>query len=302
MQNIDEAANIGPKQTSASVTFVGVPRAQEQIHLINRFKDEGRFEFTGYPNEKGFLGKIVSAPFRAKNRNDAEQKAYRVLSGSLSNISIHQDIPLEIVQRETVELLTGNTQTSISIPFLEAPLAIAPTAQPSTEFRGYASLYREALGTASTVYRFLCLYKIVEAIKARRTRALRQAKRAGVPAPTHQEVLPSNDKEVVKWLNALFPIKPDWDAMALATAVPQEIRGKELMDAIEGTLSPLRVNIAHALLTPSGELTMSVDELLHINQVNRWVTFLKCAVRRLLKNEFPKEFLPYLKEDGTIVP
>jgi hypothetical protein len=26
----------------------------------------------------------------------------------------------------------------------------------------------------------------------------------------------------------------------------------------------------------------------------------RCMARRMLKNEFPTQFLPYLKEDGTI--
>ena len=32
--------------------------------------EDGDFQFSGYPNDKGFLGKFVSVPFRADNRND----------------------------------------------------------------------------------------------------------------------------------------------------------------------------------------------------------------------------------------
>lgn len=271
-----------------------------EIRIYARTED-GAFVFTGFPNEKGFLGKITSAPFRASNRNDAEEKAYRALSGSLSNWSIHLDIPLEIAQLETVEIITGNIQTSIVMPNLEAPFSVAPTTTLTPEFRGYAGLYREALGSSSPVYRFLCLYKILEGVRARRKRIARRDKKAGKPVVAHLELLPKTEAEVVKWLNAIFPIRPDWDAMALASAVPLEVRGREITSVIDDLLAPLRIDVAHALLTASEELTLSVDELLHVRKINRWLSFTKCIVRRVLKNEFPSEFLSYLKEDGAIV-
>jgi hypothetical protein len=125
--------------------------------LIAGHTEDGFFQFIGLPNERGFLGKVESAPFRAKDRADAEAKAYRALASSLSNWSIHLDVPLQVYQIDTVEMATGNTQMSLVTPFWEAPLAIAPTAEMKPEFRGYASLYREALSSSSTVYRFLCV-------------------------------------------------------------------------------------------------------------------------------------------------
>jgi hypothetical protein len=148
------------------------------------------FAFTGYPNEKGFLGKIVSAFFQAQDRSDAEHKAFRAIAPALSNWSAHLDIPLEIVQRETKELATGNIQTSIVVPYLEAPFAVAPTHRPSNDFRGYSSLYREALSCSSSVYCFICFYKIIEGLRARRTRLERAARRSGMTHAAPAEVLP----------------------------------------------------------------------------------------------------------------
>jgi hypothetical protein len=88
--------------------------------LISGVTDDGVFQFTGFPNERGFLGKIESAPFRAQNRADAEKKAYRALASSLSNWSIHLDIPLEVYQIDTIEMITGNTQMSITTPGVPA--------------------------------------------------------------------------------------------------------------------------------------------------------------------------------------
>ena len=90
--------------------------------------------------------------------------------------------------------------------------------------------------------------------------------------------------------------------MTLESIFRAEAVGKKFGDVIDKILAPLRVNVAHALSLKSGELTLSVDELLHTQQVNSWLPLTKCIVRRLLKDEFPNEFLCHLAEDGTIVP
>jgi hypothetical protein len=64
----------------------------DQIKIYARTPN-GAFEFTGFPNEKGFLGKVVSEPFHANDRNDAERKGYDALIPALSNWSVHLDIP-----------------------------------------------------------------------------------------------------------------------------------------------------------------------------------------------------------------
>ena len=61
--------------------------------LINGISPDGQFQFTGLPNERGFLGKIVSEPFNANGFSDAELKAYRALVPTLSNWSVHSRRP-----------------------------------------------------------------------------------------------------------------------------------------------------------------------------------------------------------------
>jgi hypothetical protein len=130
--------------------------------------DDGDFVFTGFPNQAGFLGKIESEAFLANGFSDAEQKAYRALASSLSNWSVHLDIPLHIHQVDSVQVTTGNSRMSMTTPFWEVPFAVAPTAQLQPGFRGYASLYREALSSSSSVYAYLCFFKIIEGIISRR--------------------------------------------------------------------------------------------------------------------------------------
>jgi hypothetical protein len=271
------------------------PGNEDAVEIkIDCTTEDGHFVFKGVPNKRGFLGKISSEPFSATCRRDAEERAYRALSPSLSNWSVHLDIPLEICQMETFEITTGNIQASIVTPHFEAPFAVSPTAQLPTEFRGLASLYREALNTNSAVYQFLCFYKIVEALRARRKRLLRRAKKLGVPCSLPIEVLPGTESEIADWLRSLFYARPDWDLLAIESAVPSELRGEEIGHVIDSVLEPLRDKVAHALTTAKGDLTLSADELLHSRQVTLRLPTMKCIVRRMLKNDFPSEFLSHL--------
>lgn len=287
--------------TKPAFTPPGNPDA-DQIKIYGK-TDDGVFAFIGYPNSKGFLGKLVSDPFKASDRQDAKRKAFRALASSLSNWAVHLDIPIEVYQVDIVELATGNTQMSLINPYLEAPFSVTPTAQMKPDFRGYAGLYREALASSNVVYRFLCLFKIIEGLRARRKRVEREAKKLGMAFTPIIEVLPSTTDEE-KWLNAIFPIRRalNWDRMALESAVPHEVRAMEFSLVLRDILEPLRNNIAHALTSSTGELTMSADELLHTEEVNKWLALTKCIVRRMLKNDFPNEFLTYLREDGSFSP
>ncbi len=268
--------------------------------LIQGDTEDGHFEFTGFPNSRGYLGKITSKPFHANDLMDAARKCYRALASSLSKWSAELDIPLHVFQVESKELRTGNSQMSIVTAFRETPLATRPRAQLDKEFRGYASLYREAL-SSTAVYQFLCFFKIIEAIIARRKRLERKAAREGTSFSRAEEAIPGKPNQFVSWLRALFHIQRDWDQMSLESIFQPEAFGKQCTEVIADVLRPLRDKIGHALgLLEGEELTLSADELLHTEEVNRWLPLTKCIARRMLKNEFPSEFLPYLKEDGTV--
>jgi len=268
--------------------------------LISGDTDDGHFEFTGLPNKRGYLGKLQSKPFRANDLMDAARKCYRALASSLSKWSAELDIPLHVFQVESKEVRTGNTEMSIVTAFREAPLSTRSAAQLGKEFRGYASLYREALSSAA-VYQFLCFFKIIEAITARRKRLERQAAREGKPFSRPDEVVPKTPEQFIPWLLALFHVQREWDEMSLESIFQLEARGEQCTDLIATVLKPLRDKIGHALgLLQGEELTLSADELLHTEEVNKWLPLTKCIVRRMLKNEFASDFLPYLKEDGTV--
>lgn len=223
---------------------------------------------------------MVSDPFDANSFHDAEAKAHRALAPSLSNWAVHLDIPLSVVQVESVEVRTGNTQTGILTPHFVVPLAIRSTANLQPEFRGYASLYREALNSNSPVYQFLCLFKMIEAMLKRQARLGAEARRARKPFTREHETIPASSDAAIKWLNAIFSIRPNWDAMALTSLFPNEVAGKSLKYVIDTVLYPMRVDIAHAISSQSGELTLTVDEMLHTQNIHKWLPLTKCICRR----------------------
>jgi hypothetical protein len=259
----------------------------------------GAFEFNGFPNQRGFLGKVVSQPFQAIDRYDAERKAYDALVPALSNWSVHLDIPLEVQIVETMELRTENVGVRIVQPFLEAPFAVEATQPPyDSEFAHYASMYREALNSNSSVYRFLCLFKIIEGIRVRRARLGKEASGDRQKCVRPMEVIPNDDTRAKAWLDAIFPIHREWDGLTLSQMFPPESKGKRLMHLVVTELTNLRDQIAHSIMH-SGELSLSADDLVQIQRVNKWLPLTRSIARRMLKNDFPKQFLSYLKDDGT---
>ncbi len=263
--------------------------------LLKSAEDDGQFEFIGTANLRGFLGKLTSRPIQAQDRFHAEEVAFRALAPSLSEFSLQLDIPLEIAQIETKDLFTENCHVTFTVPFPDVPMVVAPVSKTLPDFRGVASLYREALNANSPVYQFLCLFKIIEALKIRRKKLHRDAKRGGAAYKSPTEILPTSYGEIRIWLDALFYARPAWDLTALDSAVPREVRAKTFDEVITESLNPLRVNVAHALFEDAGrELTISYDDLLDTRKIAKLIPLTKCIVRRMLKTDFPAEFLAHL--------
>lgn len=262
--------------------------------------DDGSFVFLGHANDRGFLSRL-EVELDANDFRNAENKAYRALAPSLSNWAVHLDVPVQIWRIHVTELSTGNQQISIVNPFDEMPFALAASGSMSAHFRAFAGLYREAANSNSPVYEYLCLFKIAEGIRNRRVRLAKEAAERGEKFTRPQERVPKEPTDFEPWLNAIYATRRKWDEMALESVFVAEARGRKINDLLDKELTDLRVDIAHTLSDESGEITLSVDEALHLAKVNHWLPLLKCIVRRMLKNEFPDEYLPYLQEDGTIM-
>jgi len=76
--------------------------------------------------------------------------------------------------------------------------------------------------------------------------------------------------------------------------VPHDLRGRKASDVIDNVLKLLRDKIAHALFGDGGELSLSSDDLTHTHSVASRLLITRCLVRRMLKNDFPNDFLSHL--------
>lgn len=259
---------------------------------------QGRITFEGLPNDAGFLSQL-RCDIQAVDFTDALLRTLRALAPALSDIAGQLDLPIAIGQTDVIELRTGNRHTRIITTPAPAPLTIPGGAALSDEYKLYASLYREGLNSTNLRYQFLCYFKIIDAIYARRRRIADAARlRGGTPTRT-VERLPGTAGERAQWLNALFPVRGEMDDFFLDNTIPIEALGKKISYIFDHYLRPIRLRIAHAVLD-SGELTLSPDEPDEERELIKWLPITKCIARRLLKNDFSTEFLGYLREDGTI--
>jgi hypothetical protein len=263
--------------------------AADQIRLYAK-SNQGNFVFKGYPNGKGFLGKIELESIEAIHFGDAALKAHTALASALSNISVYLDVPMHIYQMEITELRTNAVMIGLLIPPTETPLFFIPTEEMTEEFRRYASLYREALNSNSPNYQLLCYYKIIEGIRKRQERLIAEVKARGEQVPSRpRQIIPQTPEEQIEWLNSIFPVRQNWDAMALNSSFPAQSLGRKVYDVVDNELDPIRNRIAHTVLR-SGEPTLSIDAGLDIDLVQEWLPLTKCIARLLLKTEFPNVF------------
>jgi len=253
--------------------------------------DQGQLIFNGYPNGNGFLGRLV-AELDASSLRDAQYKAHRAVAPTLSQISAQLDVPMHVWRIHTTFLPTRLQQITVINPFL-ATAPVFHDGEMSPEYRGLVSLYREALESTSPVYQFLCLYKIAEGIRLRRDRITAEAVQRGDQPPRWpSRRIPDTVAACVPWLNSIYGGNRQWDEMALDAILVTEARGKKINKLLDKEMTDLRVDIAHALSDATGNISMTADEMLHIERVNKSLPLMKCIVRRLLKDDFPTEFLP----------
>src|ERR1035437_985998 len=99
--------------------------------------------------------------------------------------------------------------------------------------------------------------------------------------------------------DAVFYSRPPWDPMTIDQIFLPEVHGKKLSHITETQFRPLRVRTAHAILD-SGEPTLLADEGLDLQKLIKWLPLAKCITRRMLKNEFPADFLHFVAEDGSV--
>ncbi len=160
----------------------------------------------------------------------------------------------------------------------------------TNELMTYGAVYREALTSESTMYQFLCYFRIIESIRARRKRLEREFVKSGKTYTIPVEVYPYTKLEVIRWLNDIFPVKPSkWDEMAVQSILVPEARGRKFRVIVEEQLKNIRDNIAHTILRREGEIVL-IDDHLSQDKVEKWLPATKCIARAMLRNDFGAAF------------
>lgn len=245
------------------------------------------YRLVGEPNDDGFLGKLV-AELEADNAVAAEHEAYGAITPILSAWAMNSDVPLHIETIQVTDLKTHVSSLRVYTPHFEMnmPGGVSPFLQ--DDFCHYASIYREGLNTNSPFYRFLCFYKIIESLIAKRGREAGARKAAGQDPRREYEVIPETTEQVLVLLKHLYPWRNSWDELGLMQIFPEEVRGKKVTVIRDNHLRPLRLGIAHALLD-KGEITVILDKMEYIQAVNKWLPLCRVCARWMLLNDFPRE-------------
>jgi hypothetical protein len=267
--------------------------------LLLRFQSPAqRLVFHGRPNEAGYLAKLKSDPFYAVNRGEAEKVASTAMRSFLSNLSAQLDIPLIIELVEVLEVATNNRGILFTAPFPVTGLAVNAQENPDDpEVRHTMALYREALNSNTPIYKFLCFYKIIETSRNRWNRLDPQQKATLGPQRKGERIPATSKAEMEQWLAALFHVNRNWDDQILQEIFIPEVRGKKINDIFDNQLRELRHKVAHGSLD-SGDFLL-LDDSEDRELVIKWLPFLRCAARRVMKNDFT-DFLRYLGEDGIV--
>jgi len=216
----------------------------------------------------------------------------------LSNLAVQLDMPLLVFQLDLHEQSTNSHWMAVTNPHFEIPPLIDSAYIGAREFRAYSSIYREALNSNSPLYKFLCLYKITEGIRKKRVAKAREAKKNGSSYTAPDEVIPKDPGDSVAWLNSLFAMAPAWKDYHLDAIFPSTHRGRRFADLIgdDAPMTKLRNEIGHAFTASSGKEVTNLDNKDFYVQAQGWLPLLKCVARRMMRNEFPTEFLPKLTD------
>jgi hypothetical protein len=245
------------------------------------------YQIAGLADKDGFLGKLV-CELEADTNQAAETEAYGSLAPFLSAWSVNVDIPIHVETIQVTNLATHVSFLRVITPHFEMNFGGGTQPFFLNEFCQYTSIYREGLNTNSGFYRFLCFYKIIESLIAKRGREAQAKKLAGQDPRRSYEVIPEKPDDILALLKRLYPWRNTWDQMALAHIFPVDVLGQKITAIRDKHFRKLRVGIAHALLD-TGEITVILDKMEYIQEVNKWLPLCRICARWMLLNDFPRE-------------
>jgi hypothetical protein len=256
--------------------------------LLQSIGKYGKIVFKGLSHSEGRLGKFEVDELMAESFNEAESSAYGTIARFLSAWSTHLDIPLHVATIQVTELATHIHSVRARGPHREMTTGGGAVQPLADEYCHYASMYREGLNSNSSFYRFLCFFKIIEGLSARRNRINAELVKQDKEPVRIKSSIPEDRDGLKSILKQVYPWMPSWSDQAIIETFPVAVRGKRLSQ-IKDQLNKFRVGIAHAILD-TGEITISIDQLPHIQQINVWLPVCRIFARLLMKEAFPFEF------------
>jgi len=167
------------------------------------------YQIIGIADKDGFLGKLV-CELDAEGNQAAETEAYGSVAPFLSAWSMNIDVPIHVETIQVTDLTTHVSYLRVVTPHFEMNFGGGTHPFFLDEFCQYASIYREGLNTNSAFYRFLCFYKIIESLIAKRGREAKAKKLAGQDPRRSYEVIPEKVGDTLHLLKRLYPWRGTW--------------------------------------------------------------------------------------------
>lgn len=144
--------------TASAPEFHLTPDDKGYLDVISVVLDRNQHYFTPRPDD------VFTGTHNLRHQLEAEDEAYRRISGWLSWYSFRFRVPINIHGIRSKDLCSGHQHITVRANF--TPVQIKPedllTGRLAQDFDEAFSLYREALGSENTFYRFQTLFKIWE--------------------------------------------------------------------------------------------------------------------------------------------
>ena len=135
---------------------------------------------------------MVSMTCRAISAEEALSRLQLACASFLDHWSYEATAPVYLTRHRVRDLASEVTMARFSSPFRQAVINPVATEIP-TPLRAILALYREGLGSASPIYRFLCFYKILEGYFTRLKPDLAKIfKSARLPYPVGPDLVPDH--------------------------------------------------------------------------------------------------------------
>jgi hypothetical protein len=215
---------------------------------------------------------------------EAEKIVFGAASPFLSAMVFELDVPVRLMQMDVMQESTGNGSMTYTCPYTD----MVPTGNDYNNVpyvQSLLSLYREGINSNSPNYQFLCWYKIIEDVNAKRAEETTLLKKS--LSMKFVERIEKTKIDQRKRLVEIFPVVRLFGAMdeRWDDVVPDEVLDWKFNRIREQKLEPMRNRIAHMISEPTGDMSLSPDSRENAREVTKWISLLRFIARAMILNE-----------------